>query len=211
MIDTNYVNNILKELSEKRPIFYSEADFQFSLAMEIRRKFNSLRLEWPFEESIDNQYLDILIIGDDSYIPIELKYKTKRISERAIPIKGELYHLKDQGAQDISRYHFLKDIQRVEILKGKNNKIKKGFVIFLTNDEAFWEPKKKENSIDKEFLIHNRKIPGNIPLKWNGGSSGTTTSRPPLILNRDYTFKWEHYSNIETNLNHEFKYLLVEI
>jgi len=91
---------IIKYLS-KRPIFHSEADFQFSLAWDIQRAYPTadIRLEYP-PENEPNRYIDILVRNKEYSYPIELKYKTKKLSAT---IGDEQFHLKDHSAQDLGK------------------------------------------------------------------------------------------------------------
>ncbi len=86
-----------------------------------------------------NYYLDIIVINNkNEIIPIELKYKTFNL-KTTINLNGfeEAYILKNHDATDIGKYLFLKDINRIEFLKQNNLNIKKGYVIFLTNEEKY--------------------------------------------------------------------------
>lgn len=135
-IDKNYINELLNELAESRPIFHNEKDFQFELANKIREYINNenivVRLEYFIGESlkeIKNKYeksktrrkriyIDIMIIeknkiGPNKAIAIELKYKTK---ESIGMCKNEDYELTNQGAQDWGCYDIYKDLKRIENL-----------------------------------------------------------------------------------------------
>ena len=54
-------------------------------------------------------------------IAIELKYPKR---ELATKWQGELYKLKNNGAQDINRYDLLKDVQRLERVVGENSALR---------------------------------------------------------------------------------------
>jgi len=128
MLTLKEVSKIVQECFNERGIFHSEADFQHSLAWKIHERFDKkfkIRLEFVF----GSKHVDIVLIDNsNNKIGIELKYKTKDISEE---INGEQYSLKPHGAQDLGRYDVIKDIERLEELI-KEDKIKSGFVIFLT-------------------------------------------------------------------------------
>lgn len=68
----------LIELSRTRKIFHSEADFQFALAWEIQKRYPDakVRLEYCPIEIEPAMHVDILVILDGNWYPIELKYKT---------------------------------------------------------------------------------------------------------------------------------------
>ncbi len=72
------LNDIINDLSKKRPIFHSEKDFQFALSWKIHEIYKDLkiRLERPvYINSNKKIHLDIFIIDNKSLILIELKYK----------------------------------------------------------------------------------------------------------------------------------------
>jgi hypothetical protein len=61
-----------------------------------------------------------------------LKYKTRGLS---VQIENEQYRLKDQSTQDVGRYDFIKDIQRLEhVSVGQKNFV--GYAVLLTNDQG---------------------------------------------------------------------------
>ena len=143
ILDKEWMTDIIRELSKRRPVFYSEADFQFELAWELKANLPEdyqIRLEYPVNIADRRSYVDIVVINGDELIPIELKYKTRK-SQYEIENEPR-FNLKQQSAQDISRYLFWKDVYRIENLAKTpidgRNKWGKGFAIFLTNDATFW-------------------------------------------------------------------------
>ena len=79
MVLTLDIYEIIRQLSIWRPIFHSEADFQFSLAWLIKKKYPECEIRLEFIPSFNpNLHLDILVILDGKWIPIELKYTTKK-------------------------------------------------------------------------------------------------------------------------------------
>jgi len=203
------IEDVLKELSEKRKIFHSEADFKHSLAWEIHKKHPDLNIRLEKREKIDGEevYIDIFIYKNDKVFALELKYKTKMFNK---VVSNENYQLKDQSAQNCGRYDFCKDIERLEkILKKYPNGT--GFAILLTNDASYWKEPRRSDTVDKDFRIHEgRTIKGT--LKWKRGTSkGTIRGREnPIKLTGKYNLHWKNYSNLNGN-NGEFRYLLVEV
>lgn len=65
-----------------------------------------IRLEYCPVDIDKSMHVDILVKINGSYIPIELKYFKLGCD---VVVDGERFVLKNQGAQDISRYDFLKD------------------------------------------------------------------------------------------------------
>jgi hypothetical protein len=203
------IEDVLNELSKKRPVFHSEADFQYSLAWEIHEMHPDLNIRLEKREEINGEelYLDIFIFGTDKIFALELKYKTKRLD---ITISNEDYHLKDQRGRNTSRYDFCKDIERLErVLEKYPNGM--GFVIFLTNDDLYWKTPQSLNTTDKDFRIHEgRTIKGT--LKWKEGTSkGTMRGREnPVKLDGEYSLRWKDYSDLKRK-NGKFRYLLVKV
>ena len=201
------IKMVMGKLSSERKVFHSEADFQFSLAWKIKENYPKYEifLEWPVPIKKQIIYVDIVLEEDDKIIPIELKYKTKKLEHAS-------FNLKTQGAKDLACYDYLKDIERVESLIGP--KFEKGFSIFLTNDLGYLnEP--NSNPGYNEFSIHNaRKIDKNSSLNW-GESAGEGTRKgrkDPITLKFDYQFKWNDYSDLKSkSSNDKFKYLISEI
>lgn len=229
------INKVIKELKkQKEKIFVSEKDFQVELAYKIKEIYGAkvdVKLEYcPKFEELNKKsnkkekpiYIDILVIHNGKWYPIELKYKTRKLENKkedkkssGIILNGELIDLKEQGAQDQGRCKFLWDISRIEeIKKQKPNKFEKGYAIFLTNDLSY-KLKGNEDNVDFDFRLNDyKKIPKNTKLKWKDGTKpGTISSCPEVIkLDNDYEIKWENYVNIDENYtNNQFEILIVEI
>ncbi len=215
MID---LHKILERLSNERPIFHSEADFQHALAWKIHKEVPnvSIRLERPFRGVRDDKgnskpwYIDIFCFEGKEKLAIELKYKTKALE---VTHKGERFILTNQSAQDVSRYDFIKDIVRLERLY-TSGEIDKGFALFLTNDELYWkEPRwRYKRTNDYEFRIHEGRFLSGT-LKWaKSTGQGTKKGREdPLKIGYSYRFHWRTYSQLPLGKYREFKYLLVKV
>jgi hypothetical protein len=200
------LHEILNSLSNQRPIFHSEADFQHSLAWSIHKNFPNakIRLERPCVGRNGRIYLDVWIRLGDERIGIELKYKTKRLHTT---VENEEYKLRNQSAQDIGRYDLLSDLLRMEGLL-ESNYLDHGFTIFLTNDSGYWSDSGRRNRVDEDFRIREgRLIEGQ--LAWaNHASDGTRRGREePILISGSYMTSWSQYSMVEEN---SFKYLLWE-
>ncbi|MEG0826687.1 MAG: hypothetical protein RR404_04390, partial [Bacilli bacterium] len=78
MINKFNIELVMSKLKQRRKIFTSEADFQFELATVIKEEYPKTKIRLEYCPEFDsNMHIDILIIIDDNWIPIELKYKTK--------------------------------------------------------------------------------------------------------------------------------------
>lgn len=202
------LEEVLRVLSEERPVFHSEADFQYALAWKIHQTYpdDSIRLEKPTLSNSEEIHVDIVVIDGDSAVPIEIKYKTR---EARIVSRGEEYRLKNQSAEDQGRYDFLKDISRIERIPG----LRYGFALFLTNDESYWGlPKEVRDTVDWAFRIHEgRNVAGR--LAWGEGASAGTTAGgrdKPIEIMNEHILSWKDYSNLSFPRG-RFRYLLVMV
>jgi hypothetical protein len=232
LLQTADVERILAELSGERPVFHSEADFQFALALKMQQLYPQIAIRLERTEIVDNKRLriDVLAHQDGQTTLIELKYFTRRLRVQVNLAKDEYetYNILDQAAHDLCRYDSLKDIQRLELLverrtlKGHSAV---GYAILLTNDSLFWEKPARDGVIDYAFRLHEgRTIAGGEALQWDErAGDGTKKGREePITLRGDYTFRWRRYSNclthprvkpFEDELTRyaEFRYLLVRV
>ena len=198
------IEKILIESLRSRGVFHSEVDFQHHFAWAIHNAFNdsSIRLEFPLSKNDKNkwEYCDIMLTTPHT-IGIELKYKTKLMHKE---INGETFELKNQGAQDIGRYDFFKDISRLENWQTQGI-ISCGYAIMLSNDKTYWQTPKNKLTVDNQFRLHNREVSGT--LSWGSkASAGTMKGREsPIVLKDNYNLNWVN------SIANDFKYLLVKI
>ena len=202
-----HLHELLGSLSTRRPVFYSEADFQHALAWEIQlaSKFASIRLEQQIASQGSRVHLDMLVRDQSRHIAVELKYKTKKAT---IACGEERFHLRNQSAQDIGQYDFLKDIMRIEGYVAAHPG-SEGYVVLLTNDQSYWQESMKANAVDTAFRIHEgRKVSGE--LAWGSGASdGTMRSREAAIkITGSYCLAWRDFSAVEQQL---FRYVLIHV
>ncbi len=122
------IEQIKQALEERKKIFLNEKDIQLHLAQKFleSKEYDNVFMEYPVSKDLlkndypwfnkDNIYIDIVLEKENSFYPIEIKYKTKKqklkdtiFGEEEIKIE-----LKKQGAQNIGRYDFWKDVKRIE-------------------------------------------------------------------------------------------------
>ncbi len=205
------INSQMKKLMLRRPVFHSEADFQFALAWQIQLSYPDAKvsLEYcPAEQK--NMHLDILVKIGRSDFPIELKYKTLK---GKIEIGEECYNLKSHGAQDLGRYDYWIDVSRIERLKDTMKTFEKGYAVILSNDPSYWvKPRQTKETVCDAYRIHDGFKKHGL-LSWLGNpSSGTTEKREnPISLMGDYIMEWEEYSKLSSARNGTFRYLLLEV
>jgi hypothetical protein len=213
------ITEVLSSLAHERPFFYSEADFQHAFAWEIHKKlpFARVGLEIPVpvgDHGQDYLHIDVWVAYENAILAVELKYKTRGLTvkiDNQHDSMNEHYSLKDQGAQEIGRYDFLKDIQRLEqVVDGHQNFI--GYAVLLTNDSAYWQEPRKKGTVDADFRLHHgRVVEGDLTWRKNA-AAGTKRGREQLHLQGRYQLHWSSYSFVEGHGNYrEFRSLVVKV
>lgn len=203
------LDRVVVTLADKEKVFCSETDFQLALGWRIHEMYPHCRvfLEYPLEadETTNKEHhLDILLEQDRTKIAVELKYKTHGV------IIGNT-ELRSQRAQDVSRYLFLKDIQRLEEHLAKRE-ISRGYVLLLTNDPLYWKKPINTSTIDRCFLIYKGKSLHGV-LTWDQPKSGGTRKlyKDEVLIRGSYTMMWKSYTTATDEKYGQFKYLGVKI
>lgn len=204
------IDDLMQELSTKRLIFHSEADFQFELAWLIKEKHPNaeIRMERPYQGDTNSSCpkkmeVDILVILEDKRIALELKYITKKSQ---LFSNDETYNLSSHGAQLQRRYDFYRDVNRLECLKSTND-IDFGFAVFLTNDFSYLK-NSTGSSANFNFLDNHTIVQGVYDWVdiWEGNSiqkkKSTQNRLEPISIRNRYQCSWKDYSQ-----NYRFKYL----
>lgn len=131
------VDELLRRLAVRRPVYHSEADFQHAFAWEAHEMDPALRVRLETHPE-PNVRLDLLLSRTDleRHTAVELKYLT---AGWLGDVDGERFALKNHGAQDVRAYDVVKDVGRLERFvaarQGWN-----GVFVAITNDPSFWRP-----------------------------------------------------------------------
>ena len=212
---TAKLNSIVQSMAKQRPFFYSEADFQHSLALALKANGYEVFLEYP----INGEHIDIIAKKNRAYYPIELKYKTKAFT--CIGLFGNTCSLKNQQARDLGRFHYWKDVKRIENIKKGYQESQEGYAIILTNDSEYWTLPSKP-TIDCDFKLHaGMKVQNvfwhNIPGKAKNDpnyEAGKTVYNG-FSLNKKYNVpSWIDYSTVihpESDRTQVFKFLTINV
>ena len=201
---------ILSKLKKKRKMFVSESDFQLEMAWVIKEEYPESKVRLEYCPSFDfSMHIDILVIMNNKWIPIELKYKTKRCNKI---IDKEVYNLKNHGAKDVNCYLYLKDVQRIETIRENVPDFMVGYTVFITNELSYTKKPMKENCVYKDFSLENG-IVKNGTLDWSKEASDGTKKNCeiPIKLKDKYTIEWKDYSKIDDSNTGTFMYLVNQI
>ena len=184
------IPQVLARLAEQRPVFHSEADFQHSLAWQIRDENSSLRprLEYPFEGT-ENKTCDIVLFRDGGIaMAIELKYFGENIKPE---IDGEIFNLKKRDAVNENSYRAFSDVKRMEDFLEKNPSAMAS-VIILTNNHVYWHgPRNSSVNYAPFALTDGRSVTGH--LDWIKRTPSNEKMHP-ICLHGSYTLRWVEYS-----------------
>ena len=137
---------------------YNEASLQLNLSNYLINTghYASIEVEYlivsPDEvEGLTSKrcFIDIVVKNESGeYALLELKYPlyipegviTSRLGAN---IKPEIYAVK-QGAQNVVRYLFWKDVKRIEYFSSLSKEVVGGIALLLTNDSIYWTAPKSE-------------------------------------------------------------------
>jgi len=200
----------LSALAIERPVFHSEADFQHALAWHIHTIMPEARVRPEYRPRMrETLYLDILARTVDGDITLELKYPTRKLE---CEIAGEGFALKDQSAQDLRRYDFIKDVARLERIVDAFPGMR-GYALLLTNDSSYWGQSFSSAAIDAAFRIHEgANLAGTLAWASHAGTGTMTSREQPLTLRGTYPVEWRDYSVISGGKSYNrFRYLLVPV
>lgn len=205
------VKETLARLSQRRPIFHSEADFQYEFAREYHslRPADDIRLERPVRvDGLGTFNVDILVGIGSTWHAIELKYVTAGL---ATVISNEEFRLRPQAAQDLRRYDIIKDILRLESLI-TYGAVASGVSVTITNDRSLWSESKHRDPVDAAFRLHHgRTLVGS--LAWHDrASAGTRKGREAVLeLSGNFPLQWSDYSSLDTARNGIFRQLVIPV
>lgn len=190
-VDIMDIGKLMQNLSRERPIFHSEADFQLALAWHLLLESpkSQIRLEYPLKYE-KPAHLDIWLADGSRELAFEVKYKKRRFFTVA---QQEVYSLKTDGAEDIGRYDFTKDVQRLEeFVSGRPTA--RGYAILLTNDSLYWGHSPRQTISDAFRVTEGRTLTGKLAWSAAAGQGTTRGRESPIALHGTYQCSWKQYS-----------------
>jgi hypothetical protein len=189
------IHKLMKGLAARRPIFHSEADFQFALAWHIQEVYPDadVRLEYPIARPF-NDAVDILVRRGGSETAIELKYGGRAFLHM---INGEWFHLKET-VKDIMRHGILKDVMRSEAYTARRPEAS-AVTIALSNHPDLWNPPSRGATNDEMFLLHESAVVTGR-LEWHSKAAEYTRKKyAPIDIKGVYSCAWRDYSTVSEN------------
>ena len=200
---------VLAALANERPVFHSEADFQFAFAWQAKMLNPALkvRLETHPEPMVR---LDLELVDSDGGhgVAIELKYMT-RLWEGIVG--GERFALKNHGASDLRGYDVVKDVHRVERFVAHRPGWS-GLVVVLTNDPGYWRPRTHGRSTNADAFRLGEGVVLRGERAWGPNTGGTSRGREPaLVLTGNYPLVWNDYSHVDDGPAGSFRSLVIDV
>ncbi|WP_274956969.1 hypothetical protein [Millionella massiliensis] len=205
-------------LEKNNELLFNERDLQMQLAIWLRRSaqgYEDVDLEYYVPRAELAEYvweselrLDIVVRRGGEFLPVELKYKTRSITRRmerfGETLRTAAVVVKNQGAQDLGRYDFWKDVRRMELIRKRFAAVRNGLALFLTNDPTYLRAA-KESSNHKALSmaegIHDRK------KEWQDKESACARGHPDFEVEFPYAIEWQ-----TTRIDNEsFHYCILQI
>lgn len=201
------VEQTMKRLAARRLIFHSEADFQHAFAWQLQLDHPGARIRLETRPR-PGVRLDVLAAIDDRRVAYELKYLLRNISAN---VDGEVFDLPNQGAQDVRRYDFVKDIARLEVLV-RNGLADEGYAIALTNDPNYWQAGDHDRFADAAFrLSEGGALAGSLAWAPHTGGGTMRGREDAIALTGTYELGWRDFSEVEGGRYSQFRYLVVQV
>ena len=148
-----------------------------------KNKLTPSQFPWRKKTGTTTLSIDIVVEKDNEFFPIELKYKTKAVKSKNLAFgesnkkKFSRNILENQLAYPNNKYLVWKDVRRLEVIYDAFKKVVGGVVVFITNDEVYWDPKRQDNGIACDFPTIGKCHKGKKTMQGN-----TANKCKPFIL-----------------------------
>ena len=208
--------DVVQFLSDESVLFSNESDLQLRLSCYLKHSGHYDRVEveyyvpsqelqrlnaslttanFPWDSDV---YIDIVVEKDGQFVPIELKYPTTDIREAftrfGVDVQANVPMLKKDGAQNIHRYNYWKDVRRIEALsQAYAETIVGGLAVMVTNDPSYQKSPTSGSVGYGPFSIENGrevKQPQDCDMSWQNGVS-VAKDHPDFQIDGTYTINWQ--------------------
>ena len=212
MAKTNFVKKVttdielyLKSLGNSSTTINNELHLQMLLAKYLESKGYKLLYEYHVP----------MVYDEHEFVPIEIKYKTRRLNT-ATTIFNQLVSnvdiLCDQGAQDLGRYGFWKDIYRLELVRNTFAAVRNGIALFVTNDPAYINNTNDPHVNYYDFHMKDGRTNVSGPLDWQNNNSKIANAHLGFTLAGTYDIQWTPIgSHSNPRSRADFSYCLVVV
>lgn len=221
-------------LSGESVLFSNESDLQLRLSCYLKHlgHYDRVEVEYyvPYQElkllnsSLNHTnfpwdsdlYIDIVVEKDGQFVPIELKYPTKDIwgafTRFGVAVTAKVPMLKNQGAQDIVRYNYWKDVRRIEALRqAYAETIVGGLAVMVTNDSSYRTSPTSNSFGYSRFSIKDGRVvtqPQDRNMAWQNNVKVAAT-HPNFEIDNSYEIRWRQIPRIPKTLG--FWYLILDV
>lgn len=221
-------------LSGESVLFSNESDLQLRLSCYLKHlgHYDRVEVEYyvPYQElkllnsSLNHTnfpwdsdlYIDIVVEKDGQFVPVELKYPTKDIwgafTRFGVAVTAKVPMLKNQGAQDIVRYNYWKDVRRIEALRqAYAETIVGGLAVMVTNDSSYRTSPTSNSFGYSRFSIKDGRVvtqPQDRNMAWQNNVKVAAT-HPNFEIDNSYEIRWRQIPRIPKTLG--FWYLILDV
>ena len=172
-----------------------ETDLRSFLSQHQQLILNERELQLRIAQFLLNTGCYSSVDGD--FVPIELKFKTTKLSQNAaLPRFGNPnlnVNLTNQSAQDLGRYDFWRDVKRLEEVKNLFPAVKGGIALFVTNDISYTKDPHATSNTHNFSLCHG--ITWRVK-NWQNNQTATAKGQPDIALNGQYPIRPWTIANI---------------
>ena len=183
------IQAVLTRLAEVRPIFHSEADFQFAFAWVAAQMYQGLQVRLEARQP-NGRELDLLV-ADESFknrIAIEFKHLTTAWDGS---VNGERFRHGKPLAPNLGRRGIVRDIERVEGFV-KDGLATAGAVVVISNNDVYWKAPGRRYCSSINYRIHDGAVLSGT-LSWHPKNPAWTGHHSTLV--GSYTAAWSPYSD----------------
>lgn len=200
------INHITGFLDSFTKCFHSEEEVQLLIAQHLinTKAFGDVYVEYYLNRLLIPDYpwsnkklsVDIVVRNNNDYIPIEIKFKTKKqVFPYSVFGSETNVELADQSAQNEGCYSFWKDLKRLEIIRETFQLKYSGILIFITNDSSYLKHPRQDVQYEPFSIHQGRQVNKGEFLNWNSTKKPITIERaakfPGFTISNSYAITWK--------------------